>query len=418
MSYVDKFTYSNIRLNLYFVSSNKTKSTHICHLCDLFGIPVRFYKDLFKTYEEDYSLDPNELLRRSVRYVTKKLQHLGLFFIEDTTMKIEALSSNNKEYPGLATKEFFKQNSFNDIDTLIKSKGNDRRASIISRLSLHIPGLDEPEVFTGCINGEIVEKLPVISKEKQPVWLSERSPINYFIPNGESRVLSNLAVEDSYQYDVRLQALRKLLHRLSQFISIIENSSFIYKRKSKSIYGQLSLFTPPLIVITGYTCAGKTTSSLYLSKKYDFNYIEASSLIEKIADRMVKNSIDLVPFINKMLKENGPYFFINNLTKMHHNALENQLIISGVRGIKEIKFLKEKYSYAFVIFIDSSFQLRYLRNKIRHDKTPLSYSEFKDLATIEEQWGMEEIKKEANIVVRNIGNIQNLIVELDNAIMK
>lgn len=413
----DLFKKSKIKLNLFFVTSNLVKSYHINHLCNLFGIPVKHYKEIFQSYQENYSFLPEEAIKFSVNFIAQRLKHLGLFFIEDSSIKIDVLSENNREYPGLETKEFFIDKSFSDIDRLIKAKGNNRNATIISRIGLHLPGNIEPEVFYGEIKGKIVVKEPKINKSnKNAIWLYDKSPINFFIPNGENNVLSNLKIKDSYEYDVRLKALGKMFYRLSQFMVIIENAKSIYRKVKWDNVGQLPLFSPKVIIISGYTGTGKTTSAIYLKNKFDYYYLEESDVIKKEAFNANFRESNLSNFANEKVKSNDPLYFIKLLIQ-NAKISSNKIVISGVRNPKEVDYLKKIYSNSKLIYIDTPFKLRYLRTKV-NGRFLGKYNELCKITKQERIWGMEAIKKKSDFVIKNIGNIESLILKLDRIISK
>jgi dephospho-CoA kinase/inosine/xanthosine triphosphate pyrophosphatase family protein len=417
MNNFDLFRKSKIKLNLFFVTSNLVKSYHINHLCNLFGIPVKYYKKIFQSYQENYNFLPEEAIKFSVNFIAQKLKHLGLFFIEDSSIKIDALSENNREYPGLETKEFFTNKSFSDIDRLIKAKGNNRNATIISRIGLHLPGNIKPEVFYGEIKGKIVEIEPKINKSnKNAIWLYDKSPINFFIPNGENDVLSNLKVKDSYEYDVRLRALEKMFYRLFQFVTIIENAKSIYiKIKPDNVY-QLPLFIPKVIIISGYTGAGKTTSATYFKNKHGYYFLEESDVIKKEAFISNFRESNLSNFVNEKVKSNDPLYFIKLLIQ-NNKVNSNKIVISGVRNPKEIEYLKEIFLNSKLIYIDAPLELRYLRTKV-NGRFFGKYNKLCRITKQEKLWGMEKIKKKSDFVIRNIGNIEYLLLQLDRVISK
>jgi len=358
MNKFEIFRKSKIRLNLFFVTSNIVKSYHINHLCNLFGIPIKYYKNIFQSYQENYNLLPEEAIKFSINFIAQKLKHLGLFFIEDSSIKIDALSEDNKEYPGLETKEFFIDKDFSDIDRLIKSKGNNRKATIISRMGLHLPGNVEPEVFYGEIKGKITEREPKINKSnKNAIWLYDKSPINYFIPNGENDVLSNLNIKDSYEYDVRLKALEKMFYRLFQFIKIIENAKSIYIKVKSDKVNQLPLFNPKVLIISGYTGAGKTTSATYLENKYGYHFLEESEAVKKEFVSLDFREGNLFNFVNNTIKSKDPLYFIKLLIK-NENVNSDKIVISGIRNPKEIDYLKKMFLDSKLIYIDTPFKIR------------------------------------------------------------
>ena len=168
---MDKFDFY---FNLFFVSHNKVKIVHLLKIFDKLKIPLKIYRSKIREYDEEPSESIEKAMFLSVESVKKKLRHLGMFFIEDSTFTIDAFSTDGKDIPGLATKAFFKKYTHADINKFITQKGkHNRKAVMSSRLTLNIPGSNTPEIFSSHVKGIISEKDNDMAKSNAPIWIKD-----------------------------------------------------------------------------------------------------------------------------------------------------------------------------------------------------------------------------------------------------
>ena len=61
-----------------------------------------------------------------------------LFFIEDTSVKIDVLSEGDSEVPGVDVKYWMRETNFNRLDQILRNKGNNRKCSVTSHVMLFL----------------------------------------------------------------------------------------------------------------------------------------------------------------------------------------------------------------------------------------------------------------------------------------
>ena len=166
----------------------------------------------------------------------------------------------------------------------------------------------------------------------------------------------------------------------------------------------------------GYSGSGKTTASLYLSRKYGYHYVEESDALRSVAEDEGIEKPVLSKFCDQKISENGPLFFIKFLINMHRNALENNLVISGVRNVQEVEYLKSRFKHTKLIFLDTTIELRTARCSFPGNTFNRSKEELIKLQEIENNWGMKDIQKGADVVINNNGNINSLFRRLDSIV--
>ena len=220
-------------------------------------------------YDEDYQLGTTGLLTRAINQVKAQFGVRSIFFVEDTSVRIEALSSDN-DFPGLAVKEWFPQVTFDLFDKQLRQKGNDRRAKVNSDIALYIPTLRSPLFFHGETIGRIADTRPAFEASVQYPWLTPRTFNGWIIPDGSTKQLGEMEFEESLHYDFRAKALAELLATLEQLNAAINlRPNFYTARRTVSHQPeQLSLIEDPsrhVVLVVGAKCSGKTTFSDFMA---------------------------------------------------------------------------------------------------------------------------------------------------------
>jgi inosine/xanthosine triphosphate pyrophosphatase family protein len=96
---------------LYFHTSNTEKFLQARILAQMSGVRLTQFIAGAEPYDEDYELSPRDMLRQALDQAVRAAGRSSLVFVEDTTVRIEALSSVDHDFPGLATKEWFSGSS-------------------------------------------------------------------------------------------------------------------------------------------------------------------------------------------------------------------------------------------------------------------------------------------------------------------
>lgn len=403
---------SNFYLNIMFVSHNIAKIAHFMDIFDRFQLPLRTYKSKIREYNESYNRSSDDALLYSIEAVKRDLGHLGMFFIEDSTITINALSTETKKIPGLATKEFFQNYDFDNIDRMIKAHGNDRTVTLSSKLCLNIPGSVEPEIFSAELKGKFLENQCQATSKEVPVWINNTPFASYFVPDGKDKPFIQLTQKELNETDIRFKAAKKLFFRLKQFSAIYENRLlFIRNKPVVKESNQNKLFIPPLIIISGHTSSGKTTVSSYLKKEFNLGHIEESSAVTSEIS-LFPNS-DRKASIDKIVEQFGPLHFIKKAIKDIHPNRIKPFCISGVRTLVEVDYLKKHYPFSVLLYIDGHIELFNIRHQIKCRRKNNIESDYQKLIMNEIQWGMESIKQNADYIITNNCNFELLYYQID-----
>ena len=160
-------------LDLTFFTSNPIKLAHARYLAE--GLPLTIKGFRQRTYHADYN-EPRlstsgAILEASYRSAVAQMEKAGLsldshfFFLEDTSVRVDSLSTGDEDIPGVDIKYWMQAQTFPKLDAELKSKGGNRSATVRSHVLLHIPanykqkwGLSADYlVFVGEQNGHICE---------------------------------------------------------------------------------------------------------------------------------------------------------------------------------------------------------------------------------------------------------------------
>ena len=150
-------------IEVYFYTSNIHKLIQARLVFARFGYTLRHFRGRQEPYEESYELGTQELLRRAVKQVTLSFGVKSVFFVEDTSIRIDSLSGAS-DFPGLAAKEWFQSTSFTDLDLQLRRVGVNRSATVNSDIALFLPTLTRPVFFHGETRGKIANTAPTFSE--------------------------------------------------------------------------------------------------------------------------------------------------------------------------------------------------------------------------------------------------------------
>ena len=297
--------------DITFITSNPTKLAHARHLCKGYDVNILQYKKLFYGvgYEEPRLFDRETLLEESINDAIarwkKNVSNYGnrLFFIEDTSVRIDALSDGNNEIPGIDIKYWMQSHNFTQLDTKLKKEGNNRDVSVSSHVILFLTNDLKKKiktekdhiVFKSTSHGTIVQKEHRFDTQILYPWLDNKTFNKWFVPDGFDVPISILDISEADKGDFRKGAFDQMLNFLKEHDEI--------KHTPKSLIVPRIHFNP-LYVVCGPTSAGKSTIGKLLLEKYDYYHIEASDFmsLKYFETHGTKFSVDKNVFAAELLK--------------------------------------------------------------------------------------------------------------------
>jgi inosine/xanthosine triphosphate pyrophosphatase family protein len=212
--------------DLIFFTSNATKLAHARYIAE--GFPVRIKGFRQRTYHANYE-EPrlatrDALLDASYRSALVQCEKAGIpidmtpFFLEDTSVRIDVLSSPMTEVPGLEVKFWMQQQDFVSLDAALKARGNERTASVRSDVLLHVPKSlratwnvkTEYVVFVGMQAGRIVDTEVDYQTNLVFPWLDNQSFNKWFQPDGFDGPFGALEIARADKVDFRRKSFGQL----------------------------------------------------------------------------------------------------------------------------------------------------------------------------------------------------------------
>lgn len=422
-------------VELYFLTSNPVKLNHARHAARAFDITIKKQDYYGAAYFEPRIEERDELIQASLKDAIRRMAGVPLnplennerelfeknrfdelyydsfFFIEDTSVIIHALSSQDKEVPGTDIKYWMKETSFEKLDTELQNAGNDRRVTIRSDVCLHVPeierlklGLKEPFLlFTGESTGRITDREYEFQTNPVFPWLDNQSFNKWFIPDGYECPISMLAIAEADPVDFRYKSIKSMFGWLY-------SNGLIQKKAASSVSPNRQVFFPfvknHLLLISGYPCSGKTTIGIHLSFNNGFHHIEASDFMRHAYHQLhgYNPPVKLEHFASEMLKA-YPETVVNGvLAEIEKSGIPN-VVITGFRSQEEIRLFTERYTGSSdiqTVFLTADAQTRFERSQKRDREDALAtLTEFEQRDGIQKSMGLAAIEQLSSFFVNN-----------------
>jgi dephospho-CoA kinase/inosine/xanthosine triphosphate pyrophosphatase family protein len=373
-------------------------------------------------YHESYDGTKEDLLTRAMAEIRRRGGASGsFFFIEDTSIRIEALSSVDDDVPGLSAKEWFQKITFEELDCILKEHG-ERRACVKSCVALFVPGLTSPLFFYGSTHGEVARQPASFETNPFYPWLSADNFSGWLIPNGCSSTLSELSFEASLKFDFRVEAITSMIDRLEEYAVVMNASPPMYYRPHLASVPQPSLFPiekRPTILVIGPTCSGKTTLGAYVQQNLDWQVVDASSVVRSLRDIREASEIDIADFAHDLLDRQGADVVAREISeRFGEPTLSNGLIVTGFRAIEEIELFREKHENVKVISVEAPERLRYDRYVRRGTRRKMNtLIEFRAYDQRQHELGLLRVAAElADIRISNVYSIDSFYSQIGHVL--
>ena len=324
-----------------------TKLAHARHVAEEFPINVLGFRQ--QTYRADYNepryVSRTEMLDKSYVNALEQFQKSGFnpettfFFLEDTSVRIEALSDGDEDFPGLDIKFWMDEVTFDEVNRELCVRGNDRRAQVRSDVLLHIPSryaarfgnIHPYHVFAGIQEGIVTDKEVNFRQDLVFPWLDNRTFNKWFQPIGETVPLGALDIGKADAVDFRRGSFRAMFSFLT--------SKLPQQRKPTQF--EMDLDQDEDIILCGYTCAGKTTASQLLARRFGYLHVEASDFmyLSFFLRHGYRTDISIGEFAEQALAQK-PSIAAEQVGEYLEDNLSLPAVISGFRSMFEVEALQ------------------------------------------------------------------------------
>ncbi len=415
---------------VYFYTSSIEKYLQARFLFDRHGLTVDYSRTNTDPYDEDYSGTTEQLLAQAIAQVADQVGIGRLVFVEDTSVRIDALSEGNSDFPGMRVKHWFSETSFAACDKALVDAGGDRRATVNSDIALKIPRLGRPVFVHGETTGIIASAPPDFLASTQYPWLTPDTFNGWFIPDGTDLPLGALPIEDSLRFDFRVKAFEALIDRLEEYAFALNLPPTAYRRRRPLppiSSRQASLFSVghdgelgPAIAVVGRTCAGKTTFAEYASGRHRLRHIEASTIVRSLpVASHTADDADGFTFAMRALDELGHDVVVNTLIEQYGDQLLEGFVVSGLRDILEIHKIREMIPGIKVVLIEASERTRYERH-VKRARTcaKSSLKDFRSMDRSQDAFGFLTVAEDlSDVLIHNEGKLEEYHRQIDAIVM-
>lgn len=400
------FLTSERRPLVYFVTSNSDKLMQARLIFAKYGLELQAFQDP-PAYIEDYAQSKSGLLETGVREIARSVGSSALFFLEDTSARIEALSEPNRDVPGLAIKDWFSSERAEELSQRIQAEDLDPGATVRSDIALHLPGLDRVIFFSGETRGRVATSPPSFEQDPRYPWLRPDTFNGWLIPEGADRPLGAMDFEQSLAFDFRAIAIRKMLDRIEEYVAALNmpGQAYAVRARNTSLAPQLPLEHPRSFLVVGYTCAGKTTFGEHAASLPRHSvHIEASHVMRTIPlPEEAPTDIDAFARASLLMLQGGFDVVARRVLELYSNELSNSFVITGFRTLQELHRIAESLPTVEIVYIESSEATRYSRYLERHRPgDDLSLDRFRSRDSEHEFFGLLDLADQvADIRIRN-----------------
>ena len=400
------------QIQVFFYTSSVAKYLQARVIFERSGLQVHEFKSRQEPYSEDYALGKEKLLERAILEILGSVGTGSVFFVEDTSVRIDALSTSDSDYPGLGVKEWFPSVTFEELDVELRSLGNNRGAIVKSDIALHLPGLLRPVYIHGETIGAVAHEPPHFEENPQHPWLSPNSFNGWFVPAGADKPLGQMSLEESWPYDFRIHSLEQLLTRLEEYTAVLNLSSSVYLRRTSEVSpAQLSLLPAPeesrILIVVGHTCAGKTTFGEYARESSGMEFVEASSILRMIESGQGEVSLDPFSSATKTLQQLGPDVVARKVLQLYGNRAEKGMVITGYRTIEELEVTKKHFPDARVVLVEAADRTRFQRHLERGRRSVRTLEEFRKIDRQQWVFGLLRVAEDfADVRITNEGPLE------------
>ncbi|MET4019802.1 non-canonical purine NTP pyrophosphatase [Bradyrhizobium sp. NDS-1] len=392
---------------LTFFTSNSTKLAHARYIAERYPVRIKGFRQ--RTYHANYD-EPRlasraDLLEASYRSALRQCTKAGLstdnhpFILEDTSVKIDALSRDGGEVPGVEIKYWMEGQTFSNLEAMLLSGGNNRSATVRSDLLLHIPKhykaiwqiKSDYLTFVGTQQGHVAGSEFIFETNLVYPWLDNRSFNKWFVPSGHALPFGALPISDADRVDFRRKAFAQL------FDFLIERRYLSSEPKQL----EFGLDRKPNLVMSGFTCAGKTTASQHLARKFGYLHVEASDFmyLNYYYRHGYRGDISIGDFAEDALAQK-PEIAAERVAEYIADKGSGPVIISGFRSPGEIDYLSDAMNVLGkairIVFVESNEAARYKRLAARgRPGDDISLDAFRRRDEQQRRMGLEEIAKSA-----------------------
>ena len=405
---------------VYFYTSNLPKYLQARLVFASFGFRLEHFRSYSEPYDDNYGSGTERLLEDAIRHVVQTVGDRYLLFIEDTSIRIDALSTPDRDFPGLAAKEWFASTSFESLDRQLRQIGMGRSATVKSDIALHLPGLLTPVFFHGETTGSVAEGPPQFDQRSPShPWLTPATFNGWFVPAGARKRLGEMSMEESWTFDFRIRSFTALIKRLQEYALVLNLPSYACTpRAERTSASQLTLFAhvQRIFVVIGRPSAGKSEFGRYMSNEWQIPHVEASDAVRAAREASIDRGATIELFGAAFHRLYGQDVVVRTLLETTDLAgLESGFVITGLRHVEELEYLRSRYENVSLIYVDATDRTRFERHLRRGRVGDASeFVEFQAREAAQMEFSLTRLGRQiADFVIVNEGSLADYTAQID-----
>lgn len=172
-----------------------------------------------------------------------------------------------------------------------------------------------------------------------------------------------------------------------------------------------------ILGLAGEMACGKGTVTTYIAKKYNAKTWRFSTILRDVMDRLsVEQTRPNIQLLSKILRENfGEDLFARVMAEDVKKSAAEIIVIDGVRRPEDIKYLKELPGFKLV-YLEAEMKNCYeriIKRSENSDDLSKTYEDFQKDREGESELQIRNLKDQADVVIDNNGDYENLYRQVD-----
>jgi len=172
-----------------------------------------------------------------------------------------------------------------------------------------------------------------------------------------------------------------------------------------------------ILGLAGEMASGKGTVAKYVMAKYGAKSFRFSTMLRDVLDRLsLEQSRNNLQILSTILRQNfGEELFARVIAEDVKKAVDEVIVIDGVRRLADIKYLKEIPQFKLA-YLEADMQKRFeriIKRGENSDDAKKTFEDFKKAHEDESELQIKDLKNHADFLIDNNGAYEDLYRQVD-----
>ena len=201
--------------------------------------------------------------------------------------------------------------------------------------------------------------------------------------------------------------------RVEKFQFIVLDSALLRSNSNYFLLKSMKI----ILGLAGEMASGKGTVAEYMAVKYNAKSWRFSTMLRDVLDRLsLEQSRDNMQNLSTILRQSfGEELLARVMAEDVKKAVDEVIIIDGVRRLADIKYLREIPQFKLA-YLEADMQKRYERITKRgenSDDAKKTFEDFKKAHADESELQIRDLKNRADFLIDNNGSYEDLYGQVD-----